>query len=82
MSKFAIHVNSSGATFVKDYDFFVGQGGLTQRWGKAWTVVTAKSMRHARVKAIRLPGARAGLFCPDCGRERHGGECRKQGWEG
>lgn len=82
MAKFAIHVNSGGATFVKDFDFFVSQGGLKQRWGKHWTIVTARSERFARMKAIRLPGARAGLFCADCGRESHGGECKKQGREG
>lgn len=82
MAKFAIHVNPGGATFVKYYDYFVSQGGLVQDWGKHWTIIEAESMRHARMAAIRLPGARPGLYCASCGRESHGGECEKQGWEG
>jgi hypothetical protein len=69
VSRFAIHVNSGGATFVKTYDYFVKSGGLDQPWGKAWKVVEAEDIHAARVLAIKLPGARAGLFCADCGRE-------------
>ncbi len=32
MNKYAIHINCGGATFVKEYDFFVSQGGLTEEW--------------------------------------------------
>lgn len=38
----------SGCVFVKDYDFFVNQGGLHQAWGKRWKPVVAESIEHAR----------------------------------
>lgn len=69
MAKFAIHVNSGGATFVKDYDFFVSQGGLKQPWGKAWKVVEADSLAKARAVAIAEPDAFSGLYCARCGCE-------------
>ncbi len=67
--KWAIHVNSGGATFVKAYDFFVQQGGTTDDWGKHWKIVHAKDIHEARTLAIKLPGAKTGLYCAVCGRE-------------
>ena len=67
MEKFAIHIGLTGSTFVKGYDFFVSQGGLTEKWGKYWEIVEAESLQAARLIAINRPGARAGLYCKDCG---------------
>jgi len=70
MNKFAILVGPSGSTFVKDYDFFVEQGGLKDPWGRNWKIVEAPTSEAARVIAIAEPGARAGLFCSVCGKDR------------
>lgn len=70
MKKFAILVGPSGSTFVKDYDFFVSQGGTTEGWGKNWKIVEALDMDAARVIAIQEPGARPGLFCRVCGKDK------------
>ncbi len=69
MNKYAIHINCAGATFVKEYDFFVSQGGLKEKWGKAWKIIEAKDLDDARVKAIQEPGANAGLYCRRCGKD-------------
>ena len=42
------------ATYVKERDFFVSQGGLTKQWGKDWAPVRAKSIEAAR----KLGGSR------------------------
>ena len=70
MNKYAILVAASGSTFVKEYDFFVSQGGTTQEWGKNWKIVEAESIEAARLIAIQQPGARAGLYCGTCGKDR------------
>lgn len=67
MNKFAIH--SGGATFVKEYDFFVSQGGLTEKWGKSWKIIEAENMDQARMIVIQEPGAFAGLYCWRCGKD-------------
>jgi len=67
MAKFAILVGPSGSTFVKEYDFFVSQGGLTEKWGRNWKIIEADGMNHARMIAIHQPGARAGLYDPSTG---------------
>lgn len=46
--------------YVKEGDFFRGQGGLTEEWGAAWTGITATSLRDALVKAH----ASEGTTCP------------------
>ncbi len=69
MKKFAIHVNWAGATFVKDYAFFIFQGGLKEKWGKAWKIIVAEDIDAARVIAIKEPGAKAGLYCEICGKD-------------
>lgn len=74
--KFMVNVNPGGAIFVKGYDFFVSQGGLTASWGKGWAPVEARSIAQARLHAMRhMGGNRRGLFCPSCGNESHAGEC-------
>lgn len=45
-----VHMNAGRSVFVKEYDFFVSQGGLTQEWGKSWQQVYADSIEHARLK--------------------------------
>ena len=60
MSTYAILcVEHSGSVFVKDFDFFVSQGGLRESWGKRWRFVAANSVEHARRIGCRiLMGAR------------------------
>lgn len=70
MKKYAVHIGPSGATFVKDYDFFASQGGLTENWGRTWTIIEAESLEDARVKVIAMPGARSGLYCAKCGKTK------------
>lgn len=43
-----VHRNSGDAVFVKEVEFFKEQGGLTERWGKAWRKVRAYTIEHAR----------------------------------
>jgi hypothetical protein len=68
--KYAILVGPSGSTFVKEHELFVSQGGLKEDWGKNWKIVEAESDEAARVIAIGEPGARPGLYCAVCGRDR------------
>ena len=48
MPFFYIHTNSGNSVFVKTEKFFKQQGGLTEKWGKAWTKINASSIEHAR----------------------------------
>jgi hypothetical protein len=68
---FAIIANPGAPTFVKEFQFFIDQGGLRQPWGKNWVVVHADDMDDARVEAIRRSGF-AGLYCRVCGRDTAG----------
>lgn len=52
LRQFMVHWNGS-AWFVKEYDFFVIQGGLKQVWGKAWLPIFATDIEDARDKAAR-----------------------------
>lgn len=78
MKKFAILVNCAGSTFVKDYDYFVSQGGLTEKWGKFWKIIEAEDLDDARVKAIQEPDAVSGLYCAKCGKLKYAcfGDCK------
>jgi len=49
MKDYYVHRNDGNAVFVKDGDFFIEQGGLTNSWGKAWKKVRADSIEHARL---------------------------------
>lgn len=40
------------ATYVKEKEFFVSQGGLTRDWGKRWKLVKATSIEEARVNNL------------------------------
>lgn len=62
--------DASGSVFWKDYDFFVSQGGLSQKWGSSWVLVKAETDASAVAFAMTLPGARAGLYCPLCCRDK------------
>jgi len=61
MKGFYYHINWAGAVFVKTEVFFKEQGGLTQKWGKAWKRIQARSLDHARevanVKKTEDPSA-------------------------
>lgn len=52
--QFAVMTNWAGSTFVKEWDFYVGQGGLRDPWGRAWRPVMAFDIEHARQKGRRL----------------------------
>jgi len=65
---FAINAPPGGSTFVKEFQFYVDQGGLRQAWGKSWIIVHANDMDGARVEAIRRSGF-AGLYCRVCGKD-------------
>lgn len=67
-SLFAIFAKPGGSTFVKDFYFFVKQGGLQQEWGVDWVIIEAKTMELARVEAVRRSGF-SGLYCAKCGYE-------------
>lgn len=55
MNKYMLLCNeTSGCVFVKDYDFFVSQGGLTQEWGKRWLELEATSIEDARKQGCKL----------------------------
>lgn len=43
-----VHRNDGGAVFVKEANFFEQQGGLTEKWGRAWKKIRATSIEHAR----------------------------------
>jgi hypothetical protein len=40
--------------FVKEGDFFEGQGGLTEEWGQSWIRIEADDLGHARNKAASI----------------------------
>lgn len=65
---FAINAPRGGSTFVKEFQFYIDQGGLRQAWGKNWIIVHADDMDGARVEAIRRSGF-AGLYCRVCGKD-------------
>lgn len=46
--------------YVKNGDFFRGQGGLVDDWGTHWIGIEASSLNDARLKAH----ASAGTICP------------------
>jgi len=54
MNNYYIHKNSGNAIFVKEESFFIQQGGLTAKWGRAWRKVQADSIEHAREIGARL----------------------------
>lgn len=53
MRKFAVLVKPFGV-YVKEWEFFVKQGGLNDGWGKAWRPIKATSIEDARSRGERL----------------------------
>lgn len=49
MNSFYVSYNGF-SVFVKESAFFISQGGLTEDWGKGWTLVYADTIEHARTK--------------------------------
>ena len=49
MNKYYISIHS-WATYVKEADFFISQGGLKEPWGKTWKLIYANSIEDARNK--------------------------------
>lgn len=54
MKKYKVLKNDGEKYFVKEYDFFVSQGGLDSHWGRNWKTVLADSIEHARLIAEDL----------------------------
>ena len=54
MKFYYIHQNCSGIIFVKTEAFFIEQSGLSQKWGRCWQKIEAKSIEDARKKGERL----------------------------
>ena len=46
--------NIAGSVFVKEYQFFVSQGGLPDNWGKNWIRIEASSIENARLQGTKL----------------------------
>ena len=42
--------------YVKDWSFYVEQGGLRLPWGKAWVAIMARDLESARRKGYRRLG--------------------------
>lgn len=42
------------SVFVKEYKFFVQQGGTNQLWGRSWKKIKAKSIEDARAKGLEM----------------------------
>lgn len=55
---YMVHVNWSGAVFVKALDFFRSQGGFRDAWGLHWSPLVATGIEDAREKGCKLPGAK------------------------
>ena len=53
MTKFAVLIEP-WAIYVKEWDFFVEQGGMRQKWGKHWRPIMARSIEDARLKGLRI----------------------------
>lgn len=57
LEKFAISTNGHGsAVYVKEWQFFVEQGGLREPWGKNWLLIEAESIDDARKRGKKLMG--------------------------
>lgn len=52
--KYMVVCGPSGSVFVKDRDYFISQGGLTDVWGGDWKPVQAKSIEDAREQGCKL----------------------------
>lgn len=56
---YMVVVNSGGAVFVKELEFFRSQGGFVMEWGQSWVPVVATSIEDARrIGCEKLPGAK------------------------
>ena len=47
-------VGAHNVVFVKTFEFFIEQGGLTEPWGANWKPVYASSIGDARRQGARL----------------------------
>lgn len=66
MKSFAVLIEP-WAVYVKDWDFFVSQGGETAEWGKSWCKMQAKDLDDARRKGQAL-GEKKGICTKPRGR--------------
>lgn len=57
MKKFAVLVQP-WAVYVKDWLFYVDQGGLRECWGRGWRPILARDIESARRKGERLRDSR------------------------
>lgn len=51
---YMVSCNWAGSVFVKTYDFFKQQGGLSEKWGESWQPVVASSIADAREKGCSM----------------------------
>ena len=54
LNKYMILIPNGEYQFVKEYDFFVSQGGLKEPWGRNWIPMEADSIEGARLKARKI----------------------------
>lgn len=54
MKTYYVHKNAGEKIFVKEEEFFISQGGLTAKWGRAWRKVQAESIEDARLVGEKL----------------------------
>ena len=53
MTRFAVLVEPS-AVFVKDWAYFLSQGGRRLAWGRRWRPILARDIESARRKGQKL----------------------------
>ena len=53
MKKYAVLIQPWGVG-VKEWWYYVEQGGLRQKWGKHWRGIFATSIEDARIRGFRI----------------------------
>lgn len=53
LNAYAVLVRKWGV-YLKDWEFFVKQGGLVAEWGREWLTVHAENEEEARAEGERL----------------------------
>ena len=53
MQKFAVLVEPWGV-YVKEWSFFLEQGGRRQKWGRRWKPIMARDLESARRKGQKM----------------------------
>jgi hypothetical protein len=53
MQKFAVLIEP-WSVYVKEWSFFLEQGGRRQKWGRRWRPIMARDIESARRKGYRI----------------------------